>query len=181
MDLISADRLQVVQNAYVVRDLDESIERWYKAFGLGPFIVTRHLRFARCVYRGETTDLDMSAAFAQSGDLQIELICQHDAGPSAFRDMFGGGQEGLHHIAVFPDDHGRVVRAYRNRGFPVAMELQVKEGLGAVFIDTRELTGHMLEVYRDNGSFRTFYTMVADAARHWDGHALKIELDAVSP
>jgi hypothetical protein len=33
---------------------------------------------------------------------------------------------------------------------------------------TREL-GHMLEIYQDCSELRTFYSMVAAAARDWDG------------
>ena len=173
------ERLQVVQNAYFVEDLDQAIERWHAAFGLGPFIVLRHLKFKRSFYRGAPTPLDISAAFAQSGDVQIELLCQHDFAPSAFRDMYPGGKEGLHHVAVFPDDYARVVSGYRARGFEVATELEGKDGLGAALIDTREVSGHMLEVYRDNGTLHPFYRLVADAARDWDGRALRVEVDGI--
>ena len=119
--------------------------------------------------------LDISAAFVQSGDLQIELLCQHNSEPSAFRDMFAQGSEGFHHVAVFPDDYARAVNGYTARGFAVATELEVAEGLGAAFIDTRQLLGHMLEVYCDNGSLKAFYGLVAAAARDWDGHTLLMD------
>jgi len=164
--------LQIVQNAYFVRDLDEAIERWHAAFGLGPFVVNRHIAFERVFYRGAPMPLDMSAAFVQAGEVQIELLCQHNSDPSAFTDMFAKGQEGLHHVAIFPEDFDRVVNGYRARGFAVATELVVGGGLGAVFLDTRSLSGHMLEVYRDDGRVRAFYRLVAKAARDWDGQKL---------
>ena len=167
--------LRIVQNAYVVDDLDHAIERWHAALGLGPFVVSRHLQFERSLYRGAPTPLDISAAFVQSGDLQIELICQHNPEPSAFRDMFAQGEEGLHHVAAFPANYDRLVGACTSRGFAVATELAAAGDLGAAFIDTRELWGHMLEVYRDNGSLRRFYRLVADAARDWDRRDLIIE------
>jgi hypothetical protein len=174
------ERLQVVQNAYFVQDLDEAIARWHAAFGLGPFIVSRHLAFERTVYRGSPASLDISAAFVQSGDLQIELLCQHDSGPSMFHDMFGPGEEGLHHIAVFAEDYDRFVNDWQARGFDLAAEVVTREGLGAGFIDTRALCGHLLEVYRDDGALRAFYSMVANAARDWDGHTVKIEVSDFS-
>jgi len=176
----SNQRAQIVQNAYFVQDLDEAIERWHETFGLGPFIVSRHLKLRRSLYRGAPMPLDISAAFAQSGDVQVELLCQHDSSPSAFHDMFGRGGEGLQHVALFPDDYDQVVNHYRERGFGVATEIEAESGLGAAIIDTREIMGHMLEVYRDNGSLRAFYSMVADAARDCDGHTLRIEIDTFS-
>lgn len=170
------ERMRVVQNAYFVQDLDEAIERWHAAFGLGPFIVSRHLQLARSFYRGAPMPLDISAAFVQSGDLQIELLCQHNSEPSAFRDMYTQGTEGFHHVAVFPADYARVVNDYRSRGFAVATELEVEDGLGAAFIDTRQLLGHMLEVYCDNGSLKAFYGLVRDAARDWDGHTVMMDV-----
>jgi len=170
-------KLHIVQNAYYVQDLDEAIDRWNSAFGLAPFVVTRHLAFNRSMYRGSPAPLDISAAFVQSGDLQIELLCQHDSGPSMFHDMFAPGEEGLHHVAVFAGDYDRFISGYRSRGFELIAEVGNSDGLGAGFIDTRPLWGHLLEVYRDVPPMRAFYAMVANAARDWDGRTLKIEVN----
>jgi len=174
------ERLKIVQVAYFVQDLDEAIERWHAAFGLGPFIVSRHLALDWSFYRGAPMPLDISAAFVQSGDLQIELLCQHSSEPSAFRDMFAQEEEGLHHFAVFPDDYDQVISAYKARGFAVASEIMVGEGLGAAFIDTRKLLGHMLEVYRVTDALRAFYRLVADAARDWNGRTLIMDVSESS-
>ena len=174
------EALKIVQTAYVVKDLDQAIERWHAAFGLGPFIVNRHISIEQALYRGTSMPLDISAAFVQAGDIQIELLCQHNPEPSAFRDIYGEGQEGLHHVAVFPDDHDQLVSSLQARGFAIATELCFGQGLGASFIDIRDLSGHMLEVYRDNGSISTFYKLVAAAARNWDGHSLIVDVNELT-
>jgi catechol 2,3-dioxygenase-like lactoylglutathione lyase family enzyme len=174
------ESLRIVQIAYIVRDLDEAIERWHAAFSLGPFIVNRHMKFEHSTYRGTASPLDISAAFVQSGDLQIELLCQHDSQPSAFRDMYAEGEEGLHHVAALPEDYARSIAAYQDRGFAVAAEIAMANGLGAAFIDTRDTWGHMLEVYRDNGGLRAFYRLVANAARDWDGRTLIVDINELS-
>jgi len=176
MSLKYCERLRIVQNAYYVQDLDEAIERWHSAFGLGPFIVNRHLRLDSSFYRGAAMPLDISAAFVQSGELQIELVCQHNPEPSVFHDMFAGGQEGLHHVAVFSEDHAQVISGYEARGFSIAAEIVTTQGLGAAFIDTRESLGHMLEVYRPHTGVRAFYRWVAQATRDWDGQTLIIDI-----
>lgn len=177
MTVSSLPPLRIVQTAYVVADLDAAIERWHLAFGLGPFIVRRHIVLTGTRYRGQPMPLDISAAHVQSGDLQIELVCQHNPEPSAFRDMFAPGEEGLHHVAMFPADYAATVQRYEAMGFPVATELLTGEGRGAAYMDTRPLMGHMLEVYRVNESLYAFYRFIADAARHWDGRELRIEVD----
>ena len=180
MSAINDEHLAIVQIAYYVQDLDEAIERWHANFGLGPFIVNRHMKPRRSIYRGTPMSLDISAAFVQSGEIQIELLCQHNPEPSAFRDMFPNDEEGLHHVAVFPENYARLLSHYQARGFEIATEIEVGTALGAAFIDTRALLGHMLEVYRDNGSIRSFYSLVEDAAKNWDGHSLTIDVRELS-
>ena len=175
-----SQNFHIVQNAYFVQDLDAAIERWHAAFGFAPFVVSRHLAFDRSIYRGSPLPLDISAAFVQCGNLQIELLCQHDSGPSMFHDMFEPGEEGLHHVAIFAEDYDRFISSCQSRGFELAAEVGTREGLGAGFIDTRPMWGHMLEVYRDVPPMRAFYSMVANAARDWDGETVKIEVSDFS-
>ena len=97
-------RQHFVQLAYHVADLDDAIERWHATTGIGPFFLRRHIPLANVCYRGEPSKLEIGAAMAQSGDMQIELIQQHCDTPSAFRDMFRRTEEGLHHVAIAPSD-----------------------------------------------------------------------------
>lgn len=170
----------VIQNAYVVNDIDEAIDRWHRVWRTGPFIVRRHIVMEQVFYRGEPALLDISAAFVQAGELQIEFICQHNDGPSAFRDAFAPGQEGLHHVAIMPDDYRATVDRFVALGYPVATELRTRSGRGASFVDTRALCGHMVEVYPFSDGLVGLYRRVAEEAARWDGRTLRIELDGAS-
>ena len=119
----------------------------------------------------------VDAAYVQAGDVQVELVTQHDDTPSAFRDMFARDGQGLHHVAVMPDDYDALVAAYRDAGYPVATELRTAAGRGAAYVDTRPLLGHMLEIYRVSDSLLALYSQVAEAAAHWDGRQLVVEVD----
>ena len=167
----------IIQNAYVVNDVDEAIERWHRMWGTGPFIVRRHIVMETVRYRGAPATLDITAAFVQAGPLQIEFICQHDDRPSCFRDAFAPGQQGLHHVAMMPTDYAATVAHFTALGYPVATELRTRSGRGASFVDTRPLLGHMVEVYPASEGLMALYGMVASAAANWDGRQLKIELD----
>lgn len=171
-------RHRIIQNAYYVSDLDSAIERWHRLWGIGPFFVRRHIELPMVTYRGKPSRLDISAAYVQAGPIQVELVTQHDDTPSAFRDVFSANEEGLHHVAVIPDDHDRLVAEYVKQGFPVATALRTASGRGAAYVDTRSMLGHMLEIYTISDSLTALYRDVAAAAENWDGRQLKIEVDA---
>jgi hypothetical protein len=170
------DKQCIVQQAYHVGDLDEAIGRWHRMLGIGPFLVRRHIALDDVLYRGQRATLDISAAHAQAGDIQIELVQQHCSSPSAFRDMFAPDEEGLHHIALFPEDHEAMVGHYRQLGFETATELITAERRGAAYVDTCATLGHMVEIYRVNDSLVEFYRAIERAANEWDRRALMIEL-----
>ena len=167
----------LIQNAYVVNDIDAAIARWHALWGIGPFFVRRHIEMPHVRYRGAPSTIDMSAVYVQAGPIQVELVQQHCDAPSAFRDMFARGEEGLHHVAVIPDDYDRLLAHYASLGYPVAGEVRTAGGRGASFVDTRPMLGHMMEVYMPGEGIRTLYRNVADAAASWDRRQLKVELD----
>ena len=167
----------IIQNAYLVNDIDQAIERWHGLWGIGPFFVRRHIVFASVVYRGAPSRIDMSAAYVQAGPIQVELVTQHDNSPSAFRDMFAPGTEGLHHVAMIPVNYGEMIAHYTGLGYPVAAEVRTAGGRGAAFLDARPLVGHMMEVYVPGDGITALYRDVAAAAASWDRRRLKIEVD----
>jgi hypothetical protein len=170
-------RAPIVQHAYHVADLDEAIRRWHRAFGLGPFFVRRHIALEDVRYRGRASTLDISAAYVQAGPVQVELVTQHDDVPSAFRDVFAPGEEGLHHVAVLPDSYEQAIAHWASLGCEIATELRTASGRGAAYVDARAITGHMVEVYRPSEQLAALYRTVADAAARWDGRELVIETD----
>lgn len=168
---------QLIQNAYIVNDIDQAITRWHALWGIGPFFVRRHIVMPYVRYRGQPSSIDISAVYVQAGPMQVELVQQHCSTPSAFRDMFAAGQEGFHHVAMIPDDYDAVLAHYAAEGFPVASEVRTASGRGAAFIDTRPMLGHMVEVYMPGQGIRDLYRNVAEAAASWDRKQLVIELD----
>jgi hypothetical protein len=91
--------------------------------------------------------------------------------------MYAPGQQGLHHVAVVPDDYDRLIADYAALGFPLASELRTASGRGAAFVDTRAMLGHMTEVYLPGEGLEALYREVASAAACWDRRALTIEVD----
>ena len=167
---------RVIQNAYYVPDIDQGIVQFNALWGLGPFFVRRHIQLENVKYRGSPSELDISAAYTQSGDLMIELVTQHDDAPSIFRDRYAADESGFHHVALDFGDHDERVAQFSAAGFEPVTSLVTSEGRGATFIDTTALLGHVTEIYRVNNSLKQLYADVRAAADGWDGKQLYREL-----
>jgi len=168
-------RSAVVQNAYVVRDLEEACGRFHRLFGLGPFVGGSQFELANHVYRGQPADaVSVRGVFVQSGSLNVELVQILSKAPSAFHDMFCAGEEGLHHTAEFCEDYGQRRDALVAAGFPVVSEFTLSWGPKICYIDTRASLGHMIELYPEDAVIRDMYRQAREAPLRWSGTPLII-------
>ena len=108
------------QHAYVVTDLDAAVRRWSELFGAGPFALRWHHVAPRFAYRGTPAQADVSYAFGYLGDIQVQLIQQHDDTPSIYRDMYGPDEEGFHHVATLVHDFAAAAEHFLDHGFELA-------------------------------------------------------------
>ena len=144
--------------------------------GVGPFFVTRRIRFEEFVYRGvPSPSPDVTLCFAQSGDLQIEIIAQHDDAPSAYRDFLAAGHDGMQHLAAWFDQDDpyraacldlearglRQVHAGKAAGLEVRFAYYEGPGGGTPLIELAQAT---------KPEVIGFAEMVATAGADWDGH-----------
>lgn len=164
------DRARIVQNAYIVNDLEKACRRFYEMYGVGPFLKRPPATRSGHFYRGEPADpLEISVAFVQSGDLNIEFIQEHSTGPSAFNDLYSKGREGFHHVAVFCKDYEAERDAFATAGYPVASEFLANADCQVCYVDTSPVLGHMIELYPDHPMIRDLYARTREAAAEWDG------------
>ena len=136
------------QNAYVVNDLEASIHRWNTVFGAGPFVIRAHHQTDRFSYRGTSQEADVSYAFGYLGDLMIQLIQQHDDTPSIYRELYGPGEEGFHHVATLVHDYPAERQRLLDLGYDLACELHAK-GVNAAYFDTMADIGAYTEIHDD--------------------------------
>jgi hypothetical protein len=158
----------IVQLAWVVNDLEEAARRFNRIYGCGPFLMNRHIKLGDPRYRGQPMRTDFSTALAQAGDVQIELIVQHDDTPSVYRDLHAAGSEGFHHVAMIVPDVAAEVERYRALGFEVGFTGRFGNAEFA-YVDTAPALGHMTEILPDNAMLRGFFATVRRAAEAWDG------------
>jgi hypothetical protein len=164
----------IVQNAYVVRDLEEACDRFHALYRLGPFVGGTEFELASHLYRGRPAPpVRVRGVFVQAGALNLELIQVLSKAPSAFHDMFpSGGADGFHHVAMFCEDYERQRDAWVAAGYAIASEFTLSWGTRLCYIDARSDFGHMIELYPEDAILRGMYRQAYDAAIRWDGRRL---------
>ena len=155
------------QIGYVVDDVDEAMRYWVDVIGVAPFFVYRNFTLAECIHEGDRIELTLSVAYAQAGEVQVELIQPLGDGPSPYRGWASGD---THHVAVWTTSYDRDVETYRSRGL-VAQTWGTASGKP----DERFTyllpsgPGPMLEVVEVPAAKVAMYRRIADAARSYDG------------
>ncbi len=157
----------VMQLAYVPADIDAALAYWTGTIGAGPFFWMGHVAMDNVRYRGEPSPIDFSMAIGYWGDIQIELIVQHNDAPSIYRDWRVAGHEGVHHICICVDDLAAARTTAEAAGGTVVQSLSVPGGGGAIYVDTGGGPGTLVEILT-LPSYAGF-DMMREAAHGWDG------------
>ena len=156
------------QLGYVVSDLDKAISYWVEVLNAGPFFMFEHCPLDDQLYRGSPSNVDLDIALGNSGDVQIELIFQHDEEPSVYKEAIDAGRKGLHHIGVMPTDYESAKARYLALGHDVAFECNLG-GSELIYFDTLDKIGHYTELWQNTAAFNDIALIVEEAARNWDG------------
>jgi len=158
------------QNGYVVRDLDRAIDRvaGHRRRPRGSSSPISHRR-GRCTGR-QPTEPVVSIAFANSGDLQVELIVQEDDSPSIYRSSLDAGGEGFHHLPGGRRTSMAWARAAAEAGLAGSFHAGNAGGMAQfAYYDQGGVTKHG---HRAHGAERRHHWLAAtvrEAADTWDG------------
>ncbi len=156
------------QNGYVVRDLEAAIAEWLD-LGVGPWITLGPMAQEGMVFRGEPVTPTLHLAFANSGDLQVELIHQVDDGPSPYREFLDSGREGFHHLAWWTEDVDGSEAALRAIGRAPVLAGDSGGMARFFYVEAPTTAATMLEVMELNDLTRGLNDHIARAAVGWDG------------
>lgn len=159
----------VMQNAFVVDDLESSIHQWATKLGVGPFYVFEHIQFSEIHFRGKRTSLDMSAAIAYWGDMQIELIYQHNSAPSIYQDFKQRGLRGMQHMGVMTDDLDAQLERLKSVDITPVQRGEVATGVRFAYVDSDFNPGTMIELIEAGDAILGYFKLIQEAARSWDG------------
>lgn len=155
------------QNGYVVRDLDAAIAEWL-ALGIGPWVTLGPLEQGM-VFRGEPTTPTLTLAFANSGDLQLELILQTGDAPTAYKEFLDSGREGFHHLAWWTEDIAATEAEVRAAGLEIVLQSDGSSVAQFFYADAPTVAATCLEVMELNATTQGLADHVRKAADEWDG------------
>lgn len=160
----------VCQNGYVVRDIRAAMDHWINVVGVGPLYYIGRVKTDYFRHRGQDSNIEMSIAIANSGDLQIELIQQRNDAPSMYKEFLDSGREGLQHLAYWTKHYQALYDRALSLGYTVGHEGQIggEQGRFAYF-DTEHHPGTVVEISDTSGGKGRFFERVRQAAVNWDG------------
>ena len=159
----------IMQNGYVVRDLERAARHWTQVVGVGPFYLLEHIDFGEVLFRGKPTQIDLSVAVAYWGDMQVELICQHDDSPSIYTEFARAKGEGLQHVGVMTDSIPDHLQRLKAAGVEPVQWGATANGIRFAYLGTDEHPGGMIELIERGPVIEGFFKMVRAAAQGWDG------------
>ena len=155
-----------IQQGYVVPDAQAAMAHWI-ARGVGPFFVEAHIR-PPGEYDGEAIQADLTAAFAYSGDQQIEVIEQHCDTPTVYRDFLETHpQGGLHHLAAWVDEIPAKLEVLAAGGH----DYRVRQRYGDMhaYLDRPDEVGVMIQLMARVELMTGMFDAIRAAADAWDG------------
>jgi len=159
----------VMQMAFVPGDFERALKFWTKTVGAGPFFSIEHVKLDRTRYRGQPVEVDFSMMLGYWGNMQIELIRQHNDAPSIFKSWRDEGREGLHHLCILIDDMNAARDLCAGAHIAVAQEALVPGGGEVIYVDTGGGHGSLVEMLKPAPGMREFFKMMREAHRTWDG------------
>lgn len=162
------------QQAWVVPDLISACQGWYELLGVGPFhVLPKQQHLTR--HRGRETSFTSQLAVTQAGPVQIELIQQFDDQPSIYRDVYGQGEGGAHHICTLCYAYEDTLKHYEEKGLEVVMTTDTGSGRVS-FIDARPVIGLFIEVVEASPVFVSSLKAISDTCAAWDGETDPVRL-----
>lgn len=140
----------VAQIAFVVKDLDRTVEAYWKVFGIGPWhFYTYGTGLCRTMsYHGQPVEYRMRLALSYFGPMRIELI-ELGEGPTVYADFVAQHGYGIQHLGLLVDDMPAAIAQAEAAGIPMIMD---GAGFGVdgdghyAYLDTEELFGTTLEL-----------------------------------
>jgi catechol 2,3-dioxygenase-like lactoylglutathione lyase family enzyme len=147
--------------SYFVPDLKKAIQQHHEIFGSGPYLVVENIKVDP-VYRGKPGEFQISMATGWWGDVAIELVQQHNDGPSYYRD--NDGRFGFHHVCIGVSDVKKAIKEFEDAGCPLSCFAD-RPNYPWAYIDCTASWGMFVEI---NPGPDPVYKAVKKWAEGWD-------------
>jgi hypothetical protein len=160
---------QVVQTAYVVKDVRAAIDWWIKDGKVGPWFLLDSFTGPEQRYRGEPTEADVAIAMSFAGHMMIELIQPKDARPSVYRETIEARGYGFHHLGIAFEDVEAARSQYHQRGYHVAFSTPVPSGGTVYYMGDGPGAPGFIELIPATQGMDEMFTRYWKASVDWDG------------
>jgi catechol 2,3-dioxygenase-like lactoylglutathione lyase family enzyme len=134
----------VNQVGFVVKDLKKALALYEPLFGT---FVEMDAPDMEWEYRGRPETSSLKIAFANSGDVEIELI-EWVSGETPHKEFLEAGREGMHHLRFVVDNVEEKVREAEAVGYRQIWYKRFGEGLAASYLE-REGDPLVLEFFEN--------------------------------
>lgn len=159
-------------HAYLVDDIEATVNRLVDQLGAGPFFLIENVPLENLLSRDEPAEFVHNSAFGSSGGGTIELMETVSLAPERVEEGFSGPRPRLHHVAyAVPPTEVAGLRGWLDeRGMSQYLSAHTGE-VDNTFHDASAVLGHDLEIHADSQGLRDVFSMVSSAAKGWDGSA----------
>ncbi|MDQ3778880.1 MAG: VOC family protein, partial [Actinomycetota bacterium] len=125
-DLFRAQLGEPHHYAYVVEDIEATVNRLVEQLGAGPFFRIDRVPLDNVLSRGEPAEFVHNSAFGSCGGGAIELIEVISLAPERVEKGFSGPRPRVHHVgyAVSPTEVADLRRSLDARGLPQYLSSQ---------------------------------------------------------
>ena len=156
--------------AYVVEDIEATVNRLVDQLGAGPFFLIENVPLEDVLSRGEPAEFVHNSAFGYCGAGAIELIEPLSLAPERVEKGFSAPRPRIHHVAytVPPTEVADLRRSLDKRGLTEYLSSRLG-GVETTLHDASAVLGHDIEIHVDGAGLRDFFEMVRAGAEDWDG------------
>ncbi len=156
--------------AYVVENIEATVNRLVDQLGAGPFFLIENVPLENVLSRGEPAEFVHNSAFGYCGGGAIELMEAVSLAPERVERRFSVPRPGIHHVgyAVPPTEVADLRRSLDERGLSQYLSAQLGE-VDMTLHDASATLGHDIEIHVDGEGLRDFFEMVSGGAQGWDG------------
>lgn len=160
----------MMQMAYIVENLEETIEQWSQVNNAGPFVIMESFDIDHMEYRGKPCNtLDLRLALGYTGGMCVEFIQQKCDTPSVYQEVIKQQGYGFHHWAFITDKFDADVARYKAQGDDICFSGKVAVGERYVYLDRRASMHSMIEVIEYSPEVDTLFSNIETMAKDWDG------------
>lgn len=137
--------LEIVQVAFVVRNIEATIEKLNSLWEVGPFDI-RKVDVPEAIVHGRKAHVRARLAFAKAGPIDLELI-EPEEGDNIYWEFLRDKGEGVHHLKIPAGDFENELAFVKEQGIEVLQSADTDRASYA-YLDTEKVAGVIFEILK---------------------------------